>query len=169
MDGFIFSCFLVIDPFCINSCRFPLGNQTLLKKWLSAMKREKWTPTASSYLCGKHFLETDYTYPSLLPHSTSLGKKYLKKDAVPSVFKFPEHLQKRPVKERNPKKREFQAQHLCSDTVAIPAKNPRLDGHTYASSVSPRKLKTMYKAKNKKEKPNYSKFAQKKHQERKNH
>ena len=114
------------------------------------MKREKWTPTASSYLCGEHFLETDYTHPSLLPHSTSLGKKYLKKDAVPSVFKFPEHLQKRPVKERNPKKREFQAQHLRSDTVAIPAKNPRLDDHTYASSVSPRKLKTMYKAKIKK-------------------
>ena len=87
-------------------------------------------------------METDYTYPSLLPHSKALGKKYLKKDAIPSVFKFPEHLQKRPVKERKSKKREFEAQHLPSDTLTIPPKTPRLDDHTYASSVSPRKLKT---------------------------
>ena len=47
-------------------------------------------------------------YGSELLYEKSLGKKYLKKDAVPSVFTFPEHLIKNASKERNPKKRKME-------------------------------------------------------------
>lgn len=54
-----------------------------------ATKREHFTPTNSSRICGKHFKETDY-----IEH---FGSKSLKKDAVPSIFDFPKHLQKKIV------------------------------------------------------------------------
>ena len=51
------------------------------------MKRENFTPTKSSKICGDRFLLSDY-YP---------GSRELRKTAVPSIFNFPDHLQK-PVK-----------------------------------------------------------------------
>lgn len=55
------------------------------KKWIIATKRDKFNPTDSSRLCGKHFKVTDY--------NEHFGSKLLKKDAVPSIFNFPKHLQ----------------------------------------------------------------------------
>ena len=46
-------------------------------------------------------MDTDFNYSSTLPHSESLMKRYLKKDAVPSVFQFPSHAQKREILKRD--------------------------------------------------------------------
>ena len=78
----------------------------LLKKWIFAVKRETFSPSKGSFLCSENFLDTDFSYSSPLPHSESLMTRYFKKAAVPSVFQFPSHLQKKVIKERNPKKRE---------------------------------------------------------------
>ena len=56
-----------------------------MKKWLFAVKRDNFSPSKSSFLCSKHFLDADFNYSSNLPHSESLMKRYLKKDAIPSV------------------------------------------------------------------------------------
>ena len=42
--------------------RFP-QDQTLLKKWLIAIKRDKFKPTQYSRICKRHFNESDYELP----------------------------------------------------------------------------------------------------------
>ncbi|KAG8173649.1 hypothetical protein JTE90_025293 [Oedothorax gibbosus] len=69
---------------------FPFRKPDLLKKWIVAVKRESWKPSKSRALCGDHFAETAY--------KTST-RRYLKDDAVPSIFSLPSHLQK-PKRER---------------------------------------------------------------------
>ena len=92
--------------------RFPIDNAALLEKWLFAVKRDKFSPTKCSFICSDHFLENDFSYPCTLPLSATLKKRKLKQNAVPSIFDFPAHLKKQPVKERNPNKRVSQAPHL---------------------------------------------------------
>lgn len=54
----------------------------MLKKWLIAVKREKWKPTIHSTVCSSHFTSEDYRHGK--------GKKrWLKSEAVPSIFRFP--------------------------------------------------------------------------------
>ena len=71
------------------------------KKWVKAIRREKWFPTQSSVLCSTHFSDDCFVE----------GKKNrrLKKDAVPSIFNFPKHLQEdtntKMKKRKSPKKR----------------------------------------------------------------
>lgn len=55
------------------------------------MKRKNFTPNQYSYLCSDHFIPSDYLNES----RPELDKKLLKDEAVPSVFKFPQHLQKK--------------------------------------------------------------------------
>ena len=73
---------------------FPFNGPELLKKWIIAVKRDGFKPTKYTKLCSEHFVESDY-------HPFS---RELRKDSVPSIFKFPEHLVK-VVKERAPVKR----------------------------------------------------------------
>ncbi len=54
-----------------------------------AMKRDQWKPSKYSVLCKKHFTPDDYVIGA-----TNNLKKYLKSDAVPSVFDFPPQLEK---------------------------------------------------------------------------
>ncbi|KAK7576198.1 hypothetical protein V9T40_012484 [Parthenolecanium corni] len=57
-------------------------------KWFHAIKRKNFKPSKATKLCSLHFLPSDYT------QSVSVigGAPRLKKDAVPSVFNFPDHL-----------------------------------------------------------------------------
>lgn len=58
------------------------------------MKRDKWHPTAYSFLCSDHFKDSDYKTGKRL-------KSKLNPDAVPSLFQFPPHLcQKTQVRRR---------------------------------------------------------------------
>lgn len=53
------------------------------------MHREDWIPSKYSRICSNHFLAEDFD-------TSSPFRKYVKKDAVPSVFpELPKHLQKR--------------------------------------------------------------------------
>ena len=71
---------------------YPLKDKHRLAKWLAAIKRDNFKPTTTSRICGDHFITSDY-HP---------GSRELKKSAVPSVFQFPEHLQKPELAPRRP-------------------------------------------------------------------
>ena len=78
--------------------RFPLNNKELCAKWIVAMKRDKFIPTKNSYLCGDHFIPTDYKYVDSIK---------LKDNAVPSIFKLPDHFMKIVKTRKPPIKRKF--------------------------------------------------------------
>ncbi|XP_023210091.1 THAP domain-containing protein 4-like [Centruroides sculpturatus] len=72
----------------IHFYRFPLKKPDLLKKWVTAVRRENFKPTKSSSLCSEHFKDTDF---KLRPGAFT---KKLKEDAVPSMFSaFPSYYQ----------------------------------------------------------------------------
>ena len=89
---------------------FPQKNDALLKQWVAAIRRENFTPTNHSRICGNHFLSTDYHYA---------GSKYLKKDVVPSVFNSPTYLQKKPTVPRRELKRK-----ISVETCLLPPMKP---------------------------------------------
>ena len=108
------------------------------------MRRESWHLSASQRICENHFLPSDYSYPPPLPNSESLGTKYLKKDATPSVFSFPSHLKTKSPKKRAPAARPSPTPP--ETPLALDPKHERLD-HTYASNILPRKMTANYKKK----------------------
>lgn len=61
------------------------------------MRRDKWLPTQYSYICSSHF-EDRYMYDTN-------EKRRLLANAVPTIFAFPEHLQKAKPIERAQRKR----------------------------------------------------------------
>ncbi|XP_067318040.1 THAP domain-containing protein 8 [Anolis sagrei] len=78
-------------PHCFNSAgqprpdgqrlsfyKFPLHNPKRLRQWLSQMKQEKWIPTKHQHLCSEHFAPSCFEY--------RWGVRYLKPDAVPTIF-----------------------------------------------------------------------------------
>ena len=80
---------------CKESIRFhtfPHRDEVLLKKWVVAIRRESFIPSKHSRVCSKHFLQSDY-YPG--------GSRELLKTSVPSVFNFPERLQKTKILEEH--------------------------------------------------------------------
>ncbi|CAI6368983.1 unnamed protein product [Macrosiphum euphorbiae] len=76
----------------IHFHRFPLKRPEVSKKWLheKMVTRKNFTPNQYSYLCSEHFTPSYYLNES----RPELDKKLLKDEAVPSVFKLPQHLQK---------------------------------------------------------------------------
>lgn len=78
--------------------RYPLQNPKLLTQWLHAVKRKGFQPSKSSKICSEHFRESDFQ------NQPGFKYKRLKENAVPSVFEeFPEHLQKKPKRNRTTK------------------------------------------------------------------
>ncbi|ETE59859.1 THAP domain-containing protein 5, partial [Ophiophagus hannah] len=60
------------------SCLFPLHSPERLRQWLSQMNQEKWAPTKHQHLCSDHFAPSCFEY--------RWGVRYLKPDAVPTIF-----------------------------------------------------------------------------------
>ncbi len=60
-----------------------------MSKWVAAVGRNNWYPSKTSVLCGNHFLESDFVLGSY--SDSTLKKKFLKKEAIPSVFNVPTH------------------------------------------------------------------------------
>ena len=88
------------------SCgRFPLKNEELLKQWILALKRKNFKPSKSSRICSRHFKPTDYDPPVVS------GPPHLKKDAVPSDFDFPDHLQ--------PKKKDWRILQRITNSTEV--------------------------------------------------
>jgi hypothetical protein len=81
-------------------------NPSLLKSWITAMKWADWMPTKYSVLCEKHFTTDDYINKGGGQVIKDQSKKYLKQNAVPSIFDYPPHLVKTTTSRPLPKKRE---------------------------------------------------------------
>ena len=114
------------------------------------MHRKDWQPTRNERICEKHFVPSDYHFPPFLNPSESIGKKYLKKDAVPTVFSFPDHLKKTTTVRRSPRKRQNPPSASASIPPNIKKSNPKetsTHDHTYATKISPRKLQAKYRKK----------------------
>ena len=85
------------------------------------MKRADWKPTKYSVLCAEHFTPADYVSMGV-QSIEGQAKKYLKTDAVPSIFNFPEHLVKK-TKLRTPAKRKAppsKASESCKKAKKFP-------------------------------------------------
>uniref|UniRef100_A0A670HPK1 THAP-type domain-containing protein n=1 Tax=Podarcis muralis TaxID=64176 RepID=A0A670HPK1_PODMU len=78
----------------ISFHRFPLGKKDLLKKWVWNIRRKNFTPTRHHVICSEHFCETDYL------ENVASGRRYLKPEAIPTMFNIPERLKKGGKKRR---------------------------------------------------------------------
>lgn len=76
-------------------CRFPLNRKELLAKWIKAIKRDNFEPKSTTFICSVHFSESCLRRYALNVH--------LKEDAVPSIFDFKSHLQKK-KRDRRPRR-----------------------------------------------------------------
>ena len=63
---------------------YPLKNEKLLKAWIARVRREGFTPTSTSYVCSRHFNESDLYVPKSDTPS-AFKKRRLWKGAMPSV------------------------------------------------------------------------------------
>eukprot|EP00095_Tigriopus_kingsejongensis_P000565 snap_masked-scaffold776_size99073-processed-gene-0.8 protein:Tk00565 transcript:snap_masked-scaffold776_size99073-processed-gene-0.8-mRNA-1 annotation:"thap domain-containing protein 2" len=101
------------------------------KKWIAAVQRNRWNPSSRSKLCSEHFEDQCF--------SLTVSSRWLKSDAVPTIFEFPLHI-RRPLKARR-KHREARdvqpAAEICADAASpasqdIPPDITRLD-HPYCA------------------------------------
>jgi hypothetical protein len=84
----------------ISFHKFPLKRKEICQRWAIAMRRDKWHPKEHDCLCSVHFLLSDYL-------ASDSDKPCLKEGAVPSVFNFPERLQKTTKPRKPPAKRKI--------------------------------------------------------------
>ncbi|KAK7174844.1 hypothetical protein R3I93_001903 [Phoxinus phoxinus] len=102
--------------------KFPLADGLRVREWLRRMRWQNWWPTGNSVLCSDHF-EKD-CFEQMGSH------KRLRKNAVPTIFNFPKHLQwKVPaVKRRSLNRKPVEVPIKPKPTpVSVPV-TPRLQG-----------------------------------------
>ena len=68
--------------------RFPVNTEKRAA-WVLATKRKNFVPSSASYICLDHFSKDCF---DISKTSGFCLRKYLKSDAVPTIFDFPEHL-----------------------------------------------------------------------------
>ncbi|XP_028842821.1 uncharacterized protein LOC114794440 isoform X2 [Denticeps clupeoides] len=61
--------------------RFPHNNPKLLKKWITNLRWQNWTPCPNTMICSKHFEERYFSRTKI--------RGRLKRGAVPTIFEFP--------------------------------------------------------------------------------
>jgi hypothetical protein len=104
--------------------RFPFKNKSLFFKWIAAMRRDKWQPSAADVICSEHFESHCFRFYN--------SQARLKEDAVPSIFKFPLHLQKQV------KVRRALIRHEMEDATDAPSSSTtNLNDAAVAESRSP--------------------------------
>ncbi|KAF4529836.1 hypothetical protein B566_EDAN017933, partial [Ephemera danica] len=69
-------------------------------KWTAALRRDNFKPTNGSTLCSKHF-DSD-----CFEKSGWTTRANLKQGSIPTIFDFPEHLQRNVAKRKPPKQRD---------------------------------------------------------------
>ncbi|CAJ1059827.1 THAP domain-containing protein 6-like [Xyrichtys novacula] len=117
--------------------RFP-KDKNLRKKWEIAVRREKFTARDSSVLCSQHFKEADFDRTGQVVR--------IRDGVIPSVFKFPGHLQ-RPEKSRNTsasRKSEASLSETPQDNSVASTSHSESqpeDDHSYVMPSSPTALK----------------------------
>ena len=132
---------------CLKWHRFPIYKDELCKRWVAAMRRDRFVATSTCILCGKHFLPSDYKF---------LNSSRLKDDVVPSVFEFPEHLEKNAVVRPPPKKRLLETSGDTHETpvkkIKVPPKSPTKEELKLLLKSKNDKLKTLQQKLRRKEK-----------------
>ncbi|XP_049954808.1 THAP domain-containing protein 1-like [Schistocerca serialis cubense] len=68
---------------------FPFSRSEMQKLWAQAIRRDKCSPTAYSTICSRHVTENCYKV------RPGASLRLLKEDAVPSIFDFPKHIQRK--------------------------------------------------------------------------
>jgi hypothetical protein len=126
--------------------RFPVSDPDRLHKWVLATKRDKWVPKATDYLCSKHFDDSCFYH-----YSTQLR---LREDAIPTIFDFPEHLQKavkpqrRTVMKHSHEPQQQDAQHhepcVSAEATSTSSEIVSMNHHNYFIEESPRGIKRRY-------------------------
>ncbi|CAN9499467.1 unnamed protein product [Ophioblennius macclurei] len=119
--------------------RFP-KKEDLRKRWLTALRRDGFTPGSSSMLCSEHFRPEDFDRTGQTVR--------LRLGAVPSVFTYPDHLPKlaAPRTSRTSKKALEPLSLDCPQPVreTEPSPVPNVD-HSYALPSSHDDLKARLK------------------------
>ena len=113
----------------ISFHRFPHRNPQMLEKWIQVIRREKWHPNRHSYICSLHFEDSCFVVrPGKIGHR-------LYEHAVPSIFNFPEHLQKKTTKpsRKSPMKRKQLPPKQKRDSPSKVAKRIGMD-HCYSTA-----------------------------------
>uniref|UniRef100_A0A8D2CZQ7 THAP domain containing 8 n=1 Tax=Sciurus vulgaris TaxID=55149 RepID=A0A8D2CZQ7_SCIVU len=62
----------------VSFYKFPLKDGPRLEAWLQRMGREHWVPSCNQHLCSEHFTPSCFQW--------RWGVRYLRPDAVPSIF-----------------------------------------------------------------------------------
>uniref|UniRef100_UPI00358E9A17 neuroblastoma breakpoint family member 19-like n=2 Tax=Myxine glutinosa TaxID=7769 RepID=UPI00358E9A17 len=124
---------------------FPFGRPSLLQQWIHNVNRDKWTPSKKAVLCSHHF--------EVACFDRSGQTTRLRRDAVPTIFKFPTHLQKG---QHHPKKRPKESvmnqpeplAEIPTTDCTTPSKNPESpdaskvhSDHSYLTQESPLSVK----------------------------
>uniref|UniRef100_UPI00358F54BB THAP domain-containing protein 1-like n=1 Tax=Myxine glutinosa TaxID=7769 RepID=UPI00358F54BB len=126
--------------------RFPKDGSTLQKEWLVKMRRDKWTPSKYASLCSDHFDAECFDRTGLITR--------LRQGSIPTIFNFPNHLQKTVKQRKPPRPRTSQNDSPTSSSETpqclagssskalptSPIKQHHHD-HTYFVSDSPRGVK----------------------------
>ena len=77
---------------------FPHNDKELLQKWVHNIRRKDWFPKRHSLICSEHFKQSCF-----VGRPGKKGRR-LNPNAVPTIFQFPEHLQKKYIKRKSSKK-----------------------------------------------------------------
>ena len=92
----------------VSMHKFPT-DPGLLEKWMKSIPRKNWTPSKHSFICSLHFHEENFVKSTMDSNTRrknkrkeSLLKRYLKKDAIPTIFRqLPSYLSKEPTPARS--------------------------------------------------------------------
>lgn len=109
--------------------RFPFRNRELVKRWTINIRRKNWKPTRSTLICSDHFTEDCFDRTG----STTR----LREAAVPTLFKFPPHLQKKVSRPRTTKN--------SSNTKLVPIKEQLCQRRTSNTSFENPQLRIQQK------------------------
>ena len=110
-------------PLCSNRTggHFFPKEAGLRKLWLCAIKRDKFVPNSRSFVCYKHFKESDYQCKSwAAAQAKTKNKKLLKTTAVPSIFQW--------VPEKQPSSRSLRQKEKNAALASEPGPAGNLDG-----------------------------------------
>ncbi|XP_073453293.1 uncharacterized protein [Aquarana catesbeiana] len=111
--------------------RFPIKDPERVSKWVIAIRRKNWKPSASSRICSDHFTDRDY----MLRPGAMVPR--LRLDAVPSIFNgFPKHLKER-LERKKKKKADEQVVIVCNQMETQNADQPFPDTEELMKASGP--------------------------------
>lgn len=100
--------------------KFPLADGLRVREWLRRMRWKNWWPTGNSVLCSDHFEKDCFEQVG--------NHKRLRRNAVPTIFNFPKHLQwKVPAVKRRSVNRKTVEAPVIPESASKPVTS-RLEG-----------------------------------------